>query len=395
MATTLCNYTHYELQNTSGLERQGQGVLFPYNPEFYDRASGLYGPGTIIAWNMLFVSLFINALLPELPDQRTGRQNYWSGMSGELVTFVAYPMFAATDLLVHGIQLFGHENRASDLLCLRIPFERTPHQGVRDAKYRRNPLDLANIPPDILSLGQRVVELTGPLDVTYSSFPLAWWIMLALESRAQAKAQAPKRAAATMFMGASMTYVLFLVFIFHCTLGSFSTSVFLIPFTETMRLSLKISVVMIVMADLIAAGGAMLFLGYGLWTGCLWLRGDRERTAAMGQGPKDFFSPVVGISVAVMGLFLWVLNDMWLVGMSPNSPWVPDLGVSLSEQDQLAALIAASLSLFYTLYGAVRRRRMHPGTEVGDTVELHDSLVPEQNSQDVEAVVGSRRVSTM
>lgn len=395
MATTLCNYTHYELQNTSGLERQGQGVLFPYNPEFYDRASGLYGPGTIIAWNMLFVSLFINALLPELPDQSTGRQNYWSGMSGELVTFVAYPMFAATDLLVHGIQLFGHENRASDLLCLRIPFERTTQQGVRDAKYRRHPLDLANIPPDILSLGQRVVELTGPLDVTYSSFPLAWWIMLALESRAQAKAQAPKHAAATMFMGASMTYVLFLVFIFHCTLGSFSTSAFLIPFTEAMRLSLKIAVVMIVMADLIAVGGAMLFLGYGLWIGCLWLRGDRERTAALGQGPKDFFSPVEGISVAVMGLFLWVLNDKWLVGMSPNSSWMPDLGVSLSEQDQLAALIAASLSLFYTLYGAVRRRRMHPGTEVGDTVELHDSLLPEQNSQDVEAVVGSRRVSTM
>lgn len=93
-------------------------------------------------------------------------------------------------------------------------------------------------------------------------------------------------------------------------------------------------------------------------------------------------------------LLLWVLNDMWLVGMAPNSPWVPDLGVSLSEQDQLAALIAASLSLFYTLYGAVRRR-MHPGTEVGDAVELHDSLLPEQNSQDVEAVVGSRRISTM
>lgn len=395
---TLCNYTHYELQNTSGLERQGQGVLFPYNPEFYDRASGLYGPGTIIAWNMLFVSLFINALLPELPDQSTGRKNCWSGMSGELVTFVAYPMFAATDLLVHGIQLFGHENRASDLLCLRDPSERTPQQGVRDAKYRRHPLDLANIPPDILSLGQRVVELTGPLDVTYSSFPQALWIMLALDSRAQA--QAPKRAAATMLMGAGMTYVLFLVFIFHCTLGSFSTGVFLIPFTETMRLSFKISAVMIIMADLIAAGGAMLFLGYGLWTGCLWLRGDRERTAALGQGPKDIFSPVKGIGATIMGLLLWVLllwvlNDMWLVGMAPDSPWVPDLGVSLSEQDQLAALIAASLSLFYTLYGAVRRRRMHPGTEVGDTVELHDSLLPEQNSQDVEAVVASRRVSTM
>lgn len=387
---TFCNYTHYELQNTSGLERQGHGLLFPYNPEFYDRASGLYGPGTIIAWNMLFVSLVINAVFKERPDKTPDRPNFWSGMSAELVTFVAYPVFAATDLLVHGIQLFGHENRASALLCLRDPNENTHKQSARNTEYRQHPLDLANIPPDILSLGQRVVELTGPLDVTYSSFPLAFWTVVALETRVHA--QARKRAAATMFVGASMAYVLLLVFIFHCTLGSFSDGVFFISFTETMRLSFKISAVMIVMGDLIVAGVAMLFLAtYCPWIASLWLRDDWEKPPAF--VPKDIFSPA-GLGAVVLGLMLWTLNDKWLVGMAPNSPWVPDLGVALSEQDQLAALIAASFSLCYTLYSVVGRR-LRRGTEVGETVELQESLLPERDSQDEEALVGSRRVSTM
>jgi hypothetical protein len=198
---SFCNYTHHELQNTSGLERHGHGVLFPYNPEFYDRASGLYGPGTIIAWNM---------------------------------------------------------------------------------------------------------------------------------------------------------------------------------------------------ADLIAAGSAILILGYWLWTCYLWLRGDRETRAAFAPGPQDenrICSVVLGS--IIIGLFLWAMNMQWLDALRSDSPWLPDLGVALSEQDQLAALIAASMSLCYTLYGAVGRIRTGlPRAEVGQTVELHDSLLPGE-SHDVEALVGARRINTM
>ncbi|EMT66478.1 hypothetical protein FOC4_g10006883 [Fusarium odoratissimum] len=42
--SSLCNYSHPELQITDGLIRQDTGRLFPYNPEFYNNATGLYGP---------------------------------------------------------------------------------------------------------------------------------------------------------------------------------------------------------------------------------------------------------------------------------------------------------------------------------------------------------------
>lgn len=395
---SLCNYTHPELQNISGLERQGHGVLFPYNPEFYARASGLYGPGTIIAWNMLFISLFINAVYQEYPDYPQHRHNFWSGMSGELVTFVAYPMFAATDLLVHGAQLIGHENRALVLRCLRDPSENFFDQGGDGIEYPQHRLDLANIPPDILSLGQRVVEITGPLDVTYVSFfPLAFWTIVTLAE------QPPNGvAAATIFTGVGTIYVMLLSFIFHCTLGSFSIGIFFIPILETVRLIWRGLGVVLIVVDVIAAGGVMLFSGYWLWIGCLWLRGDRGRAAAsapVGQDGKPEESPWYSIpGIVIIGLFIWVLNTQWFDTLRPTSPWVPDLGIAISEQDQLAALIAASLSLAYTVYCAVRKIRMEPGTEVGDTVELQNSLLPGREAHDVEAPSlseGARRVSTM
>lgn len=356
---TLCNYTHYELQNTSGLERQGHGVRFPYNPEFYDRASGLYGPGSIIAWNMLFVSLVINVVYQERPDKTPDRPNFWSGMSAELVTFVAYPVFAATELLVRGVKLIGHQDRASALYCLRdqISFKL---QGSGNEESPQHPLDLANIPPNILSLGQRIVEMTGPLEVCYSYFPLlAFWVTINVFARR------PYRSAVTVVLGAGTAYVVLLVFIFHCTLGSFWTGLVLIPSIEGLRLFWRLLAVICIYADTVLAGRAIFFLGDWLWTGCLRLRGDQERMAALApvrqnKKPKDNVPEDMANFLCGVLVFGGV-SYLWIGFMRPGSAWVPDLGVALSEPDQLAAVIAASLSLCYTLYGAVRRRRMHLG----------------------------------
>ena len=51
--TSLCNYSHPSLQLPTNLTRHPTGTLFPYNPEFYTLASGLYGPGSILAWYLL------------------------------------------------------------------------------------------------------------------------------------------------------------------------------------------------------------------------------------------------------------------------------------------------------------------------------------------------------
>jgi hypothetical protein len=67
--TSICNYSHPELQITEGLTRQTSGILFPYNPEFYKLASELYGPGTIYCWYLLIISVIINWLFHEKDDK--------------------------------------------------------------------------------------------------------------------------------------------------------------------------------------------------------------------------------------------------------------------------------------------------------------------------------------
>ncbi|KAK1834543.1 hypothetical protein QBC39DRAFT_328120 [Podospora conica] len=351
---TLCNYTSPGLFNTSGLERQGHGVLFPYNPEFYDLTSGLYGPGTIIAWNLLFVSLVVNS---NPPENGSGAQiSFWAGMSGELVAFVAYPMFAATDLLVRGIRLIGHENRADALYCLRtltrgLNAENSqPSLLVRDMEYYpQDTVNLADIPPDILSLGQRVVEATGPLDVSYSCFPL---LLIWAINNSESVPGRPHRPAVTFFLGAGTAYVFLVVFIFQCTLGDF-------------------------------------------------VNGDWEMLAALKLMALEFFKPkdkkpeedelsFTALYIGA-GFLLWWLSVRWFGDWRPTSPWVPDIGVALSEQDQLAAVIAASMSLSYTIYTAWRR----VPEEAGD-VALEENLLRDQSSDGAEAVVmfvGTRRAS--
>ena len=262
-----------------------------------------------------------------------------------------------------------------------------------DVEYSQHPLDLADIPPDLLSLGQRIVEVTGPLDISYNSLPLlAFWTLLTLAT------PGPKRSAATWFLGAGTTYVMLLVVIFHCTLESFWFGVFLTPFMEMVRLLWKATGVILIMVDLIAAGVAILILGLWLGPCCLCLRGDRETRAAYKACSPQHEKAIcfVVLFLVFIGYYLWLINRQWFDALRSNKSWVPDLGVAVSEQDQLAALIAASMSLCCTLYCTVRRIRTDPpGTEAGETVELHDSLFPERDSHDVEALAGARRVSTM
>lgn len=44
---SICDYSNPEWQSTDGLVRQPTGYLFPYNPELYKLASGLYSTGAI------------------------------------------------------------------------------------------------------------------------------------------------------------------------------------------------------------------------------------------------------------------------------------------------------------------------------------------------------------
>ncbi|KAM0248749.1 hypothetical protein ACHAP5_003239 [Fusarium lateritium] len=114
---SLCNYSHPDPRLAQGLVEQGAGRLFPYNPEFYDNASGLYGPGAIYCWYMLLASVLASWSF-YLADHGSLKER---GLSSDLIGALAYPVFAATDLLLQSIRMRGVDHRALAILCIRFP----------------------------------------------------------------------------------------------------------------------------------------------------------------------------------------------------------------------------------------------------------------------------------
>lgn len=158
---SICNYSHPELQITEGLTRQTSGILFPYNPEFYKLASGLYEPGTIYCWYLLIISVIINWLFHEKDDKGYRRP----GVSNDLLAALAYPAFAATDALIHSLRILRIEYRALAIFCLR--FSKVELNGFGTFNHTRLDLRLPT-PPEIVTLGQHAIDLGRPLPVCYT-----------------------------------------------------------------------------------------------------------------------------------------------------------------------------------------------------------------------------------
>ena len=76
---------------------------------------------------------------------------------------VACPVFAVTDVMVHAMKFLGTEHRALANFCLRYPTVHLDGFGT----FKHTQLNLNNIPPDVLYLGQRAVDLTGSLTICY------------------------------------------------------------------------------------------------------------------------------------------------------------------------------------------------------------------------------------
>ncbi|KAF5002360.1 hypothetical protein FGRMN_371 [Fusarium graminum] len=96
------------------------------------------------------------------------------GLSSDLLGALAYPVFAATDLLVQSIRMQGMHQRALVIFCL--PFPETDLKTFRP--FIDTEVDLSNIPPHILDLGQHVVDITGPLTICYTA--TAFILLLAI-----------------------------------------------------------------------------------------------------------------------------------------------------------------------------------------------------------------------
>lgn len=342
--TSICNYSHPELQITEGLERHRAGTLFPYNPEFYELASGLYGPGSIIAWHLLLASTI--AYWATGPRDECGDMAP-VGMSTDLVAVVLYPLFAATDLLIQAIRLIGTEYRALAILCLRNPYADLTGLG----EFSGTQLNLAEkIPPDILSLGQRAVAITGPLAVCYF-FAAVCFMLWFLSDKVPWRPTAPVR----LCLFGGYCYVLLVLTVLHLSLGDLEVSLGVWWF-EVHRLFLTWFVL-----------SSSLVYGAGILCGlALCLVGLWERDwGTVYRGAKCLGGFVVLTALIPTGL-IW---SSVLLGVQ----FVPDLAVTIDETDQLAALIAGSMALIYTIYSIFRDRtsRSKPGeTALEETLGL-------------------------
>lgn len=340
---SICNYSHPELQITEGLTRNGSGILFPYNPELYNLASGLYGPGAIYCWQLLLLSVIISWVFCEKDDN--GRKR--PAVSVDLLGAVAYPVFAATDALIHSIKILGLEHRGLAIFCLRYPFVEL--NGIARFDYQNHSvLDLHYIPPDVVNLGQHAIDLTGPLDVCYMF--LAVYNVRLLLLFFDADLVEPTKWAERI-ASAAYGFVSLALFIIHCSLGDFSAT-FVLWFYEAITPFLRVFVLVICAVTFLAFVAIVVEIAQKVRAG---------QPGTLWKGLKMIGAWLLCcIFITAPSLLSFIVNGM---------KFVPDLGISVGERDQLATLIVGIATLLYTVYEASRRLVNH-GRTGRDDLEL-------------------------
>ncbi|KAK3361489.1 hypothetical protein B0T24DRAFT_641704 [Lasiosphaeria ovina] len=337
--TSICNYSHPELQLTDGLVPQGSGALFPYNPEMYERVSGLYGPGTIYCWHLIIASFLLAVIFRAVVYAREGRAGFErdQGVSSDLLAVVAYPVFAATDLTIQGMRNVHLGNRALAICCLRYPGASLNDLGYT---FGHTPLDMREpIPPDVLDLGQRVVDMMGPIAVCYTFAFVAFAILVTLvvleRNHVKPGPWRPSSMSLRLVVG-SYGYVVLALIVFHLSVGDLVVSfvLFLYEALTPLQSAVAICLALVFLAAVLGSAG--------VFAGGLWARDRKKMGEGLGMAAKSFFW---GFLILTPFLFLLYAN--------PMRP-VPDVAVRLAERDQLATLLVGVVTLAYTVSEVVR-----------------------------------------
>jgi hypothetical protein len=319
---SICNYTHHELQNTDGLVPQNRGDLFPYNPEFYERASGLYGPGSVYCWYLLMVSCALNSRT-ERPRSSNDVQK--KGISNDLLAIIAYPVFAATDALVQAVRLIGARDRALVVFCIT----NTLHDLTGFGEFPQEQLHLSEIPDDVLDLGQRAVDLTGPLHIC-QAFGVLVFFLLGVLFREDSLPSGPMEAAIVL----SLLYPGVALIAIYISLGNADIAFSLAIYGAMQPIVLFLTL----------GGGLMVTIEFCMFVVKLTMSIRQQDIRGRKIGCKGIvicigqfcFVPVGGICLSRWALFRFV----------------PDLGIALGERDQMATLIVGAVSLAFTIYDA-------------------------------------------
>ncbi|RGP71278.1 acriflavine sensitivity control acr-2 [Fusarium sporotrichioides] len=205
----LCNYTHPELQITDGLIRQKTGILFPYNPEFYDTVTGLYGPGALYCWYMLLASVLIHWFFCPV-------NNLKPDLSSDLLGALAYPAFAATDLIIQSVRMMGKDDRALAIYCLAFPDSPIwePHS------FSDTPLDMKDIPPDVLDSGQHVIDILGPYRISWTAGLFLYFLQFGLRKPGiSSNGKLTSTRSPYPVMGAALCYIFLSLIVFYFSIA--------------------------------------------------------------------------------------------------------------------------------------------------------------------------------
>lgn len=330
--TSICNYSHPEHQISDGLTRHGKGALFPFNPEFYDRASGLYGPGSIYAWHFMLASVIVNWSFYGIDDYGHTRPR----ISMDLLAVVLYPVFAATDFLILTMRFLGAEYRALVIFCLRFP------ETELDlfARFDDKPLNLRHIPPNILSLGQRVIEITGPLTVCYTFSAVAFTLFNSIET--PFSDMVPWRPASTtkrlVYYG--YAYVLLVLTVFHLSIGNLGISFFIFLYEAILPWITFVMICSSIFIAMALVGSLAMFI-----------------SSVVKRNAKDAFDAAKMLAAS---LFIGACCPvtMMVFAYCLNLRVIPDLAVTITERDQLATLMVGVMTLGFTLFTVARQQTL-------------------------------------
>ncbi|KAF4969942.1 hypothetical protein FSARC_2928 [Fusarium sarcochroum] len=328
-----------------GLVRQETGTLFPYNPEFYDRATGLYGPGAIYCWYFLLASVLASWFFC-IADQDGSKK---PGVSTDLLGALAYPAFAATDLLVQSIRMIGVEHRALAIFCLRFPMTELRTFGP----FNTTQLDLNHIPPDILDLGQRTIDITGPLTICYTaaSFLLLLIILFVLPAKSWMRSWSPN-SSARWIICAAYGYISLMLVIFHLSLGDLFISLILVVYEAMLPIELTMTYLFTVGFSIMSLSSCVRLL---------W--GMKEKKS------DEVVEALKAVGGCILGVAMLVVPSLLIIHWDHIST-IPDLAIRVSERDQLATLIVGAVTLAFTLFDVCRRFYGQRGEREADEEEM-------------------------
>ncbi|QPC67777.1 hypothetical protein HYE67_010008 [Fusarium culmorum] len=309
---SLCNYTHPELQITDGLVRQETGILFPYNPEFYNTATGLYGPGALYCWYLLLASVlmhwffcYVNNLTPDF--------------SSDLLGALAYPVFAATDLLLQSVRMMGKDDRALAIYCLAFPD--SPIWGPHS--FSDTPLDMNNIPPEVLDLGQRVIDIIGPYRVSWTAGLFLYVLLFGLrKSGISSESKYTSTRSPYLVMRVALCYILLSLIIFYFSIadpGMAWTLFFWEGSRQAMLIGTWVFTALLIMVLLLSMTRLVQTLR----------KGRNAETKEILHSIMWGFLPGAAVMAVAFGLIMYF-------GMTI----VPDVAIQLTERDQLATLMS-------------------------------------------------------